>query len=203
MSDPLERTRRSYDVLAERYRERRRDRSAMAGYVEAFSARLAPGALLLDVGCGPGFDAASFRARGFRVVALDRSFGMLAAGLREWPCPRAQADMRELPVRSGIDGLWVSASMLHVERHDAPRTLAGFRRALAPGGRLFLLLKGGEGAGWDEKPYGVDAPRWFTYWGEDEIDAALELAGFEIEDRLDNHLKQNQQHWIARIARCT
>jgi SAM-dependent methyltransferase len=199
VSDRLERTRRSYDRLATRYRERRRDRSAMVGFIDAFASVLDSGARIVDVGCGPGFDAAELRSRGFRVIALDRSWGMLRAGVEEWPGPRVQADMRALPLSAGIDGLWVSASMLHVERADAPATLAGFRRALMPGGRLFLLLKAGEGAGWDEKPYGVDAPRWFTYWGEDEIDAALEAAGFEVE-RLANHLP-NEQPWIARIAR--
>ena len=138
MSDRAERTRSSYDTLALRYREKRRDRSAMAAYVDAFASRLAPGALLLDVGCGPGFDAAEFRARGYRVIGLDRSWGMLSSGVGEWPGPRAQADMRELPVRAGISALWVSASLLHVERGDAPRTLEGFHRVLAPGGWLVL-----------------------------------------------------------------
>ena len=201
MSDRAERTRLSYDAVASNYLERRRDRSAMSSYVNAFASRLAPGALLLDVGCGPGFDAAEFRARGFRAIGLDRSWGMLSAGLAEWPGPRAQVDMRELPVRAGIDGLWVSASMLHVERGEVPGTLAGFQRALSPGGLLFVLLKGGEGEGWDERRYGVEAPRWFTYWGEDEIDAALVAAGFDVEARLGDHLEG--QHWIARIARAT
>ena len=201
MSDRAERTRASYDRLALRYREKRRDRSSMAAFVDALASRLAPGALLLDVGCGPGFDAAEFRSRGYRVIGLDRSWGMLSSGVGEWPGPRAQVDMRELPVRAGIDALWVSASLLHVEREDAPRTLEGFYRVLAPSGWLFILVKGGEGAGWDDKPYGVDAPRWFTYWGEAEIDAALASAGFSVEQRLDD--RHYGQHWIARIARAT
>lgn len=203
MSERTERTRRSYDRLAVRYRERRRDRSAMRAYLDAFCSRLPEGALVVDVGCGPGFDAAELRARGLRAIGLDRSWGMLRAGADEWPGPRVHADMGALPLRSGIDGLWVAASMLHVERADAPRVLTGFARALAPGGRLFLLLKGGSGADWDDKPYGVDAPRWFTYWGEDEIDAALVEAGFEIELRPPSpfHDVAHPQHWIARIAR--
>ena len=198
MHDRLDRTRRTYDRIAPRYVDRRRDRTAVLAHIDALAARLEPGSLLLDVGCGPGFDSAEFRARGHRVIGLDRSWGMLRSGLRDWPGPRAQTDMRALPVRAGVDALWVSASMLHVERDDVPGTLSGFRRALAPRGWLYLSLKGGEGGGWDDR-YGSDTPRWFTYWSAEELDEALAAAGFEVALRIDN--RGSGQHWIIRIAR--
>ena len=197
-ADRTDGTRASYDLLAPRYAEVRRDRSVVEPHLHRFASLLAPGSLVLDVGCGPGFDAAALRERGLRVIGLDRSSGMLHSGLAEWPGPRVQADMRALPIRSGVGGLWVSASLLHLERDDVPGTLAGFRRVLAPGGWLYLSVKGGSGGGWDEKPYGVELPRWFTYWSGDELDAALERAAFEVADRPDDHI--GGQHWIVRMA---
>jgi SAM-dependent methyltransferase len=198
----VDRTRETYDRIAADYRDRRRDRTAVMVHIEALAARLEPRSLLLDVGCGPGFDSAEFRARGHRVIGMDRSWGMLQSGLRNWPGPRAQVDMRELPVRAGVDALWVSASMLHVEREDVPRTLAGFRRALATGGWLYVSLKGGEGAAWDDR-YGSDTPRWFTYWSEEAIDEVLAAAGFEVAERFADPLpdRRGEQQWIIRIAR--
>jgi len=201
-SDRNDRTRDAYDLLAPRYAEVRRDRSAVGPHLDRLASLLAPGSLVLDVGCGPGFDAAALRAHGLRAIGLDRSTGMLGSGLAEWPGPRVQADMRALPIRSGVEGIWASASLLHLERDDVPGALAEFRRVLAPGGWLYLSVKGGSGGAWDEKPYGVDAPRWFTYWRGEEIDDALDAAGFDVTERLDNRLgRGGVQHWIVRIAR--
>ena len=200
--DRTDQTRASYDLLAPRYSEVRRDRSVVQPYLDRFASLLPPGSLVLDVGCGPGFDAAALRERGLRVIGLDRSSGMLHSGLAEWPGPRVQADMRALPIGSGVNGLWVSASLLHLERADVPGALGGFRRLLAPGGWLYLSVKarvkGGSGGSWDEKPYGVDLPRWFTYWSGEELDAALERAGFDVAERRDSRI--GGQHWIVRMA---
>jgi len=200
--DPYETTRASYDRVAQRYADKRRDRTAVEGDLDRFASLLSPGSLVLDVGCGPGFDGAILRERGLRVVGLDRSTGMLRSGLDPWPGPRVQADMRALPVRARIDGIWASASLLHLERRDVPAALAGFRRVLAPAGRLYLSVKGGSGGAWDEKPYGLDAPRWFTYWTGDALDAVLDAAGFDVTERLDDRPgRGGAQYWVVRMAR--
>lgn len=54
-------------------RERLRDR---------VGALAAPGARLLDLGCGPGADAVAFAARGYHVTAVDSSLAMAEAALR-------------------------------------------------------------------------------------------------------------------------
>src|SRR5919198_6243186 len=45
-------------------------------------ARCAPGALILDAGCGPGCHALALARMGYRVVGLDRAAVLLAAGRR-------------------------------------------------------------------------------------------------------------------------
>jgi hypothetical protein len=64
---------------------------------------------------------------------------------------------------------------------------------------LFVSLKYGNGAAWDASKFGVDAPRWFTYWSDDDLDASLESAGFEIVESATEDHPPNR--WIARIAR--
>ena len=64
---------------------------------------------------------------------------------------------------------------------------------------LFVSLRYGSGEAWDTSRFGPEAPRWFTYWSDDDLDTLLRSAGFEIlasatEDGLRNR-------WIARIAR--
>ena len=45
-------------------------------------ALVAPGARLLDLGCGPGADAVAFAAHGYHVTAVDSSLAMAEAALR-------------------------------------------------------------------------------------------------------------------------
>lgn len=187
----------SYDRIAPEYARRWRDRAVMAPALARFTAALPAGALLLDVGCGPGFDGAILRSNGFRVVGLDLSRGMLEAARMEYPGAYVQADMRRLPLRPGVDGVWCNAALLHLSRADAASALRDFHRVLAPGGILYLALKEGQGEEQRSDAYGPDVPRYFTYWLDDQLDEALRAAGFR---RLDGWTDgENGQRWLCRL----
>ena len=185
----------TYDRIAPAYLDHRRDRSAMLKAFEDFSNLLAPGGLVFDVGCGPGFDAVELRARGLRVIGFDLSAGMIGLGAREYPGSFVRADMRRFPALNAADGLWVNASLLHVKRKEVLATLEGFWQVLKPGGILLVTLKNGRGEGWEPTRYDRTVSRWFTYWSEASVRDALWRAEFEIQ-RLDAG-----ESWIYSIAR--
>ena len=191
----------TYDAIASQYLERWRDRSAISEHINRYAAMLVAYGLgeqvVLDVGCGPGFDAALLRARGLWVIGVDLSLGMLRIGRKEFPGTFLQADMRHLPLPSKIGGLWVSASMLHLNRQDVPTTLEKFAGALLPGGLLYLSLKNGRGEGWNNNLY--DRPRYFTYWQPEELDQLLKAVGLHIVDGWDGDGKMDR--WLFRFAR--
>lgn len=90
-----------------------------------------PGQRLLDVGSGPG----QYHARldGMRVVALDRSPGMLA----KVRVPKVQADAQALPFRDGsFDRVMSNHVLYHVP--DQRQALREMRRVSAPGGRAVI-----------------------------------------------------------------
>ncbi len=122
-SRALLRTRTSYDLVAQRFLEHVLDRSIIREDLDGFASRLERGALVLDIGSGPGQDAVELQARGFRVVCADLSRGMLQVGRARFPAPRVQADMRTLPFTRCAAGLWVSASLLHLKREQVPSAL--------------------------------------------------------------------------------
>jgi ubiquinone/menaquinone biosynthesis C-methylase UbiE len=109
----------------------------------------APGATVLDVGCGNGMYLAELTRRGTRcrVLGADLSVGMLtAARSRLTAATRpavalAAADASALPLRDGAVGFSLAAHMLyHVpEPADALRELA---RVTRPGGRVVIVLNG-------------------------------------------------------------
>jgi len=194
----------AYDTIAEHYLARWRDRSVVQDHARSFVAYLhdlqLTGYWIADVGCGPGFDAASFRGQGFKVFGLDLSMGMMKSGRQEYSGDFIQADMRRLPLAAVIGSLWVSASLLHLPREDVPFALQEFGRVLLPGGLLYLTVKYGLEQGWQHDAYGQKNARFFTYWQAGEIDTVLATAGFEIlESRLEG--EPNETRWLTRFSR--
>ncbi len=75
------------------------------------------------------------------------------------------------------DGVWASASLVHVRREDLPTVLRRLAGATRAGGVLHLALKEGDGARFSTHGH-VDAPRHFTFWREEPLRAVLEEAGW-------------------------
>jgi SAM-dependent methyltransferase len=191
----------TYDQIAADYAARSPGAApeTLATIRKRFAALLAPGARVLDVGCGPGWEAARLRALGLRAYGLDRSRGMLAEA-RAWGVPLLLGDMCTLPLPDGaLDGLWVCASFLHIPRRDGPAVLCEFRRVLRPGGALYIGVKEGDGERWVE--HGTGGRRFFVFYQADELDALLAAHGFSIVDGwLDTDSSGQPERWINRIA---
>jgi SAM-dependent methyltransferase len=191
----------TYDQIATDYAARSPGAApdTLATIRQRFAALLAPGARVLDVGCGPGWEAARLRALGLRAYGLDRSRGMLAEA-RAWGAPLLLGDMRALPLPDGaLDGLWVCASFLHIPKRDGPAVLREFRRALRPGGALYIGVKEGAGERWIEHSAGRQ--RFFVFYQPDELDTLLAAHGFTVaEGWLDADSLGRPERWINRIA---
>lgn len=135
---------------------------------------LAPGAALFDLGCGPGVHAERMRAAGHSVTALDATPAFVEAARARGVEARLGA-FDDLTETAAYDGVWASFSLLHAPREAMPRHLAAIRRALKPGGRLFLGMKTGAGAHRD------DLGRLYTYYSEEALSDLLRDAGFVVE----------------------
>ena len=198
------RTTATYDEIAQIYYDKWHDRSAIQQHLGRFVDMIRVYGLadlpVIDVGCGPGFDADHFRRAGLFAVGLDLSTEMMRAGRSEYGGDYVQADMRRLPLVNKIGGVWLSASMLHVPRDETPLVLQRFAAILAPGGILYISLKAGRGAEWTTKSHGQPLPRYFVYWQPDELDALLRGAGLQIVDGWTSPAKQDTT-WLIRFAR--
>jgi arsenite methyltransferase len=103
------------------------------------------GAVLLELGCGPGFYARRLAARfaGLRVIGLDRSRAQLeraTARLARADAGRCRFDLGDataLPYRDqSVDAVVSSRLLAAVD--DPTRVLAEAYRVLRPGGRYFV-----------------------------------------------------------------
>lgn len=108
-----------------------------------FVAHLAPGARVLDAGCGAGRDAAAFKALGFRVTATEAAPSLAALAGRHIGLPVEVKTFDQFTWRETFDGVWACASLLHVPRRELPNAVARLRDALVPGGVLWMSFRHG------------------------------------------------------------
>lgn len=173
-------TRQTYDLIAAEFARQNSVAAAeIAERLDELTASVPAGSAVADIGCGPGRDVTTLRARGLRVAGIDLSLGQLRAG--EVP-GLLQADMRHLPLLAGsVRGIWCWAALVHLPRQAIPQALAEFARILASGGSVLMSVADGDGEGFEvATPYGSDRRRWFTRYREPELTALLSVAGFSI-----------------------
>jgi ubiquinone/menaquinone biosynthesis C-methylase UbiE len=112
--------------------------------VVAWIAHAAPaGGRLLDIGCGTGRHAVPLALGGFDVVGVDFAPGMLARAAGRAAQHRAELDLRQVDVRSGLpfpDGSFDAALCSYVlQTIDNPvALLREVRRVLKPDGALLV-----------------------------------------------------------------
>ena len=192
-------TRRTYDCIAARYAAR--DVYPMTQELAAFLAHLPVRSTIADIGCGTGEYAQMMAARGYQVIALDLSNGMLVQARGKGVRSLAQADVRCLPLASAsVHGCFLSASLLHLPRAEAPWALDEIRRVLQESGIAFLSVKVGNGSALVPEPEGVT--RHFVYYQPVAFDQLLQEAGFVVIEGWISPPGKGQTHrWIGRVVR--
>ncbi|QIK12352.1 class I SAM-dependent methyltransferase [Leclercia sp. 29361] len=127
----------------------------MSSLYETFTKHLAPGARVLDAGCGSGRDAKAFLGMGYQVEAFDASPAMVELAREHTGLPVQLMTFADVDWKEEFDGIWCCASLLHVPAVELPGVMRRLADALKPGGVWYVSFKYGDG----ERE--VDG-RWFT-----------------------------------------
>jgi SAM-dependent methyltransferase len=152
-----------------------------------FLAQLAPGAKILELGCGAGGDCAEMLARGFDVRATDGSPELAAIAAKRLGRPVETLLFGDLDEVEAYDAVWANACLLHVPRDQLADVLALIWRALKPGGYFYASYKAGDADGRDtlNRYYNYPSPDWLraTYaqagkWSSLAIESG-EVRGFD------------------------
>ncbi|MBI5257440.1 MAG: class I SAM-dependent methyltransferase [Burkholderiales bacterium] len=188
-----------YERNAESFWQGTRDHDVSQN-IEALLSHLGtpPPHTVLDLGCGPGRDLASFKARGCIAIGLDGAPRFVAMARAHSGCEVWQQNLLALDLPpEHFDGVFANAVLFHVPSALLPGVLGALHRTLKPGGVLFSSNPRGQGQeGWQGQRYGVwhDLASWRRY---------LSAAGF---DELAHYyrppgLPLEQQAWLASLWR--
>lgn len=191
MSSDHEKTRASYDAVAEGYAkrfgpdlsDRPWDRAALGVLVEEVGA----GAAVADLGCGPGRASGWLAGHGVRPVGIDLSPGMLAIARREHPeVEFREGNLLALPAGDGeFDAATAFYSLIHLGPERLPAALVEIGRVLRPGGLLLFVFHVGTEVRhlqeWLDQRIDLD----FHYLDPELMTAALAEAGFTVQARVE------------------
>lgn len=117
----------------------------MSSLYETFTRHLAPGARVLDAGCGSGRDAKAFQEMGYQVEAFDASSAMVELAREHTGLPVQLMTFAEVEWKEEFDGIWCCASLLHVPAVELPGVMQKLADALKPGGVWYVSFKYGDG----------------------------------------------------------
>ncbi len=117
----------------------------MSSLYETFTKHLAPGARVLDAGCGSGRDAKAFLEMGYQVEAFDASSAMVELAREHTGLPVQVKTFADVDWKEEFDGIWCCASLLHVPAVELPGVMRRLADALKPGGVWYVSFKYGDG----------------------------------------------------------
>lgn len=162
----------------------------------AFSARVPPGAVRLDLGSGPGHMTA---ALGTPVVAADAAWSMISRV--EATSMRVQADLEAPPFRRcALGGVWASKCLQHVPNERLPLALGRLHDSMAVGAPLDLVVFRGEGQWVSDREDDLPGRR-FWQWTTEDLRAVVVGAGFDdVELRVVDRRGAEELHVNSRRA---
>jgi SAM-dependent methyltransferase len=111
-------------------------------FVADLIGRCPPDGTILDAACGTGKYFAMVMDAGRRVVGTDQSSGMLAKARSRFPAVATEkVGLQELSFDAEFDAVMCVDAMENISPEDWPRVVGNLRRAVRPGGHLYLTVE--------------------------------------------------------------
>jgi SAM-dependent methyltransferase len=186
----------SYDAAASLYREQSSPPGVEVRTFLDRVARLVGAGTVLELGSGPGWDAAYVENQGPRVVRTDAAPAFVRQLQAEGHTARL-LDIRSDDLGGPYEGMLANAVLLHLDRQEFGAFLIGARHAVVDSGVFAFTLKEGDGEAWSHAKLGL--PRHFTYWREPQVRSALAVAGWSALSI--DHVPGRVEPWLFVLAR--
>ncbi|PWT88420.1 MAG: class I SAM-dependent methyltransferase [Blastocatellia bacterium] len=189
MDDDLQ---KSYDIVAGYYaaefqaelEHKPFDRKMLDWLIE----KVADGAIICDMGCGPGQIARYLRDRRAETCGIDLSNGMVRQASRLNPdIIFDQGDMRALTrvAENSFGGIAAFYSIIHIQRSSLVNVFREFHRVLKPAGVLLLTFHIGKEQVHRDEWWGKKVSINFLFFETAEIKRCLLEGGFQLSEVIE------------------
>lgn len=131
-----------YDNHAQKYIDQTSAISMQQTY-DYFLPLISSGGHILDAGCGSCRDSAVFQSKGFRVTAFDASEALVNIAQSRFTFPVYCETFDSFTTTEKYDGIWASASLLHLQENDIHKTLVKLKGMLKLNGIFYCSFKVG------------------------------------------------------------
>ncbi len=165
-------------------------------YIDEFLTQLPKNGKILDVGCGVGVDAGYMALKGFEVVGVDLSGGMLKLARQKFPQINFQLeDIRKFDLIPDLfDGVLASCSLNYIPKKDIPRLIKKFYQTLKTNGLIYIALQAGKSEEiFINEPLKPDEKLFLNIISLDEIKNLLINAGFYIIKKYEREPKSKEE----------
>ena len=160
-----------------------------------FISYLRDGAYVLDLGCGHGRDTMYFIEKGYKVKAIDGSLEMCRLASKNTGINVEQINFLDMDYNDLFDGVFASASLLHLNNKDLIIVLKKISKALKTGGILMASFKYGD----NER---LKEGRYFNDMTEVKFSKLLEsVSEFVLERVLTNDGFKNHKSFITFVLK--
>lgn len=178
---PAERT--PFDEIGARYEDAFTDRAAELAATDWLISGVAPGARVVDLGCGTGLPVARrLTDAGLTVTGIDESSVMVALARERVPAATfVRADMRSIGPEFGeFEGAIAFFSLLMLPKADIEAVLRALRDRLRGPGLLALAMVAGD---FDAAQLEfLDVPMRLSAYPTDALAKLLASTGFDVVD---------------------
>lgn len=171
-------------------------------FAQKFMKMLPQSAQVIDIGCGPGRDAKVFQQQGLKVTGIDFSPKMIAIACLNVP----QANFHVMDIEklnfpeNTFDGVWASASFLHLPKKNLAKVFNNIHSFLKPNGIFYLSVKKGLGETLAQDKRYENQQKFWSFFEEQEMDALLKEAKFAImEMEYTNPTSNYETHPMIRV----
>lgn len=166
---------------------------------ERFLKYIPVGGRILDAGCGSGRDALAFSQAGYAVSAFDAIPEMVEEARQRTGMKVECTTFQKLDALRKYDGVWASASLLHVPLIEMADVFLRLSWALTPSGTLYCSFKLGEG---EVERNG----RTFSCFTNDSFLKFLDSSPFEVNEiwaSTDVRVGREDEVWLNTILTVT
>ena len=146
-------------------------------FLEPMAERLTAGATVLDVGCGSGRDMLWMKKKGFNVIGLDCSSGLVKLASENTGCEVIEGDFETYDFSAiSADAIMLIGALVHSPYNRFSQIFKNIIRSLSDFGIILITLKEGTGTRTDEEG------RIFYLWQDEKARVVFDRHGYRVCD---------------------